>query len=29
VAEQILLLDKKEKLPEREIGIEDGGVLPF
>ena len=29
VAEQIILLDKKEKLPEREIGNEDGEVLPF
>ncbi len=29
VAEQIILLDKKEKSPEREIGNEDGEVMPF
>ena len=27
VAEQIILLDKKEKSPEREIGNEDGEVI--
>ena len=29
VAEQIILLDKKVKSPEQEIGNEDGEVMPF
>ena len=29
VAEQIILLDKKVKFPEQEIGNEDGEVMPF
>jgi single-strand DNA-binding protein len=29
VAEQVILLDKKAKSPEREIGNEDGEVMPF